>query len=58
MAQHSREKLLQDTTQLSVWLERCAKAGVPAVPAVLSPEILVEEIFSALDGKGDPATLT
>ncbi len=58
MDQHPREKLLQNTTQLSVWLERCAKAGIPAVPAIFSPEILVEEIFSALDGKGGPATLT
>jgi hypothetical protein len=58
MDQHPREKLLQNTTHLSVWLERCAKAGIPAVPAIFSPEILVEEIFSALDGKGGPATLT
>jgi hypothetical protein len=52
MDQHPREKLLQNTTQLSVWLERCDKAGIPAVLAIFSPEILVEEIFSALDGKG------
>jgi hypothetical protein len=35
-----------------VWLERCAKEGIPAVPAIFSPEIKTSEIFAVCDGKG------
>lgn len=52
-----REKLLQNTTVLSVWLARCAQAGIQAVPAIFSQDISVDEIFAAVDGKGDPVTI-
>jgi hypothetical protein len=47
------EKLLQNTTVLSVWLQRCEAAGMKYVPATFSPDISVDEIMIVLDGKGD-----
>lgn len=46
-----RHRLLQNTTVLSVWLSRCAAAGVPAIPARFSQDILVEDIFKSTDGE-------
>ena len=52
-----REKVLQNTTLLSAWLERCKKANLKAVPATFSPEVAVADIFDALDGKGECLTI-
>lgn len=50
----SKDKSLQNTTLLSVWLERCQKLGIPAIPAKFSQDIKVDEIYAALDGKPAP----
>jgi hypothetical protein len=50
--------LLQNTLQLSKWLERCKASGIPAVPAVFSDDIQISEIFDRIDGKLSGATLS
>lgn len=52
-----REKALQNTTKLSDWLARCQQAGIPYIEAHFSPEILVDEMIAALDGKGPSPSL-
>ena len=51
------EKLLQNTTLLSAWLERCKKAGIKAVPAIFSPDVAVSDIFDGIDGMGECLTV-
>lgn len=51
------ESLLQNTTNLSKWLERCQAAGISYVPAEFSPDISADEIFNVLDGNGASITL-
>lgn len=50
----AKDKSLQNTTLLSAWLKRCANVEIPAIPAKFSQDVLVDEIFAALDGKPAP----
>lgn len=48
---------IEQATSLRRWLEICQIIGLPAVPAIWGPEVLAADIFNAVDGVGEVASL-